>query len=158
MLAQFHIYRLPIRILVRSPGLAGGAGSGIRRRGADGFGGGGLFAGGGGGGYSGGGGARPPVWVAVAARLTPVCPHSGGRFPGWRRRAHNHRACARGARALVPGDVRNRPRRPDRPHGHAASIKGLKRGGVLAHAFPLTRWTAVTKGGGWASLLIHEMK
>src|ERR1700733_2131491 len=65
--------------------------------GADGFGGGGLFAGGGGGGYSGGGGARPPVWVAVAARLTPVCPHSGGRFPGWRRRAHNHRACARGA-------------------------------------------------------------
>jgi hypothetical protein len=55
LLAQIHIYRLPIRIFVRSPDLAGGAGSGIRRRGAGGFGGGGLFAGGGGGGYSGGG-------------------------------------------------------------------------------------------------------
>jgi hypothetical protein len=32
--------------------------------------------------------------------------------------------------------------------GHAASIKGLKRGGVLARAFPLTRWTAATKGEG----------
>ena len=42
-------------------------------------------------------------------------------------------------------------------HGHA-SIKGLKRGGVLARAFPLTRWTAATKGEGCASLLIHEIK
>jgi hypothetical protein len=42
-LRKFKYNRLPIRIFVRSPGLAGGAGSGILRRGAGGFGGGGSL-------------------------------------------------------------------------------------------------------------------